>query len=540
METLDAEPRGWDEEPGLLQSAWRYNWIVAVAALLGALLGYGLAARQPVLYQGTSRLLFGSTSATLPGQAGQPSGDPDRYLNNQAQLIRSSEVLERAAERSEVKGVTADSLAAALTVEVQKDADVITISVLDRTPQGAAKLANAVGAAYQDYVAGQPRKAAEELRSLNSRLQDRVREINNALAATPPPSDAAILRLERDAIRKQQQANADQIAAIANAGDGNPVRLQEKSAVPGRPAQPATRRTVAIGVLLGLLGGVALAWTLNTRRMAGASVKWPAPSSALRDRGAGGDLTPELYGATARSVEADTAGHEPAGVPTGNGVKLGGAVALLVRRLVRERSLDLDQVQSSSVPPADEAEAGGEGLIELLTRLEAALADEPLHHYAEFLPQVMAEELTNDAFADLVAILLDNGAGSFEVVGAVGLTAEEQHATVDQGHHLLQQACQDGLIVVQDTRLLGTAAADIPGSQTSEAFILVPLAPGPSCIGVLFVGRRSGNGRRAIAFDEQEMGDLIGYVTDCVPLLNSLLLLRRLQQSLAVLHPSHS
>jgi uncharacterized protein involved in exopolysaccharide biosynthesis len=121
METLDTEPRGWDEGPGLLQSAWRYNWIVAVAALLGALLGYGLAARQPVLYQGTSRLLFGSTSVALPGQVAQPSGDPDRYLNNQAQLIRSSEVLERAAKRSEVEGAAADSLAAQLTVEVQQD-----------------------------------------------------------------------------------------------------------------------------------------------------------------------------------------------------------------------------------------------------------------------------------------------------------------------------------------------------------------------------------------------------------------------------------
>jgi pyruvate/2-oxoglutarate dehydrogenase complex dihydrolipoamide acyltransferase (E2) component len=567
METLDAEPRGWDEGPGLLQAAWRYNWIVAFAALLGGLLGYGWASRQPTLYQGTSRLLFASTGAALPGQAAQPSGDPERYLKNQAQLIGSTEVLERAVRRSGVNGASAADLSGQMTVEVEQDADVITISVLDSSPQGAARLANAVGAAYQAYVADRPRTAAEEIRSLNKRLQDRLSELDAALAAKPPPSDAATLQLERDAIRKRQEVNADQLAQVfTDAGGANPVQLQEESAVPEQPAQPATRRMVAVGALFGLVAGVALAWLLSTRRTVRASARSPTPGSAFQAPGSGGDLKPGADGATVWPAEAAAAGQELAAVPAGNGARFGGAVAPLVRRLARKHDVDIDEVegtgrggrvrpgdvevfvqqrQPTSPAAVDEAaagqppEAGGEGLIELLTRLEAALADEPLHYYAEFLPQVMAEELTANAFADVVAVLLDNGAGSFEVVGAVGLADEEQHAAVDRRHDLLRQARQDGVSVFQDSSQLG-AATGIPGSQAAEALTLVPLAQGPSWIGMLLVGRRSGNGRHATAFDDQEIEDLVRYAADCVPLLNSLLLLRRLQQSLAVLDPSHA
>jgi capsular polysaccharide biosynthesis protein len=565
METVDAQPRGWDEGPGLLQSAWRYNWIVAVAALIGAVLGYGWASRQPILYQASSRLLFGPTSATLSGQAEQPSSDPERYLNNQVQLITSSEVLERAAKRSGVAGASADGLAAQMTVVPAQNTDVITISVLDSTPKGAADLANAVGAAYQAYVADQPRKVAEGIKSVNNRLQDQLNEINGSLAATPPPADADTLRLLRDAIRNQQEDNAKRFAAITAAGSSNPVQLQEEAAVPGQPAQPATRRTAAIGLLFGLVGGVALAWLLSTRRMAGASMEWPVLGSARRRRRAGGDLMAAADGATARPVEARTDDRRFAAEPSGNGVKIDSAVAPLARRLTQEHDAGLDQVQGSgsggrvraedgevfvqqrqrSSPAAVDEAAGGkppeaseEGLIDTLARLEAALADEPLRFYAEFLPQVMADELTKDAFADLVAVLLDDGAGAFEVVGAVGLAADEQHAAVDQRHDVLRQAHQDGVSVFEDASRLGAAAAGIPGSRTADAFMLVPLVQGPSWIGVLLVGRRSDNGRRATPFDDQEIEALVQYATDCMPVLYSLLLFRRLQQSLAVLDPS--
>src|SRR4029453_1993159 len=98
METYDGQARGWDEGPDLLQSAWRYKWLIAVAALLGLLLGYGWAARPPTPFPAASQvLLTGTPSISLSGDAPpQPSGDPDRFLRNQATLIGTTPVLELA------------------------------------------------------------------------------------------------------------------------------------------------------------------------------------------------------------------------------------------------------------------------------------------------------------------------------------------------------------------------------------------------------------------------------------------------------------
>jgi hypothetical protein len=54
----------------LLGSSWRYKPLIAVAALLGALLGYGWAARQPTLYEAASQvLLTGTPSISLSDDA---------------------------------------------------------------------------------------------------------------------------------------------------------------------------------------------------------------------------------------------------------------------------------------------------------------------------------------------------------------------------------------------------------------------------------------------------------------------------------------
>ena len=55
METKDGEARGWEEGPDLLQSVWRYKWLIAAGALLGVLLSYGWAARQPTLHAAASQ-----------------------------------------------------------------------------------------------------------------------------------------------------------------------------------------------------------------------------------------------------------------------------------------------------------------------------------------------------------------------------------------------------------------------------------------------------------------------------------------------------
>lgn len=154
MSTVHSQPPSGSAVGRLLQSAWRYKWLIATAVLLGALLGYGWAARQPALYEGVTRvfLVAGSRSPSLAGEAPQLPGDPAQYLRHQAQLMSSRVVLERAVKLSGSR-ISPETLGQRLEVDAAQDADVITIRVLDSTATGAAQLANAVAAAYEDVLA---------------------------------------------------------------------------------------------------------------------------------------------------------------------------------------------------------------------------------------------------------------------------------------------------------------------------------------------------------------------------------------------------
>jgi uncharacterized protein involved in exopolysaccharide biosynthesis len=86
MSTFHRQPSDGDAVAGLLQSAWRYKALIAAAVLLGALLGYGWAARQPTLYEGTSWVFIAN---------GCPTDVLCRPLRDHAQLMRSPAVLQR-------------------------------------------------------------------------------------------------------------------------------------------------------------------------------------------------------------------------------------------------------------------------------------------------------------------------------------------------------------------------------------------------------------------------------------------------------------
>src|SRR5215213_8599231 len=140
----------------LLQSAWRYKALIAAAVLVGALLGYGWAARQPTLYQGVARVLLEVPGSTSPPGDVLPVTpvDPGQYVRQQAQQVRSAPVLERAVKLTGNR-ISAETLRQRLEVEAAQDADVLTIRVVDSTATGAARLADAVATAYDQFLARQ-------------------------------------------------------------------------------------------------------------------------------------------------------------------------------------------------------------------------------------------------------------------------------------------------------------------------------------------------------------------------------------------------
>jgi uncharacterized protein involved in exopolysaccharide biosynthesis len=540
METNDRQARGWEEGPDLLQSAWRYKWLIAAATLLGVLLGYGWAARQPTLYEAASQvLLTGTPSLPLSGDAPpQPIGDPERYLRNQATLIGTTPVLELAAKKSKGEA-TVEDLRAAMVVEPEQDSDLMTISILDEDASRAAVLANAIAEGYESFVEGQPGQLANQLRANRAKLEARLDQVNAELAAAP---NATSLQRRRDALEKKLEQLEDDLVEVEASVGANLVNV-EPAVPPEQPAQPAPRRTMAVGLLVGLLASVALAWWLNARRAAQEirmPLEWSGPRGALP---ASGDLGRERQGRAAPAEPIVLASRRPDSLASENGATGQSAIARLMWRIMRRRKLSepttLDQARASSGAFQGVVSENGEepSLSHLFVHLDRTLAEEPLEHYSEALPQAIAEEIPTDVSADTVIVLLDDGEGSFRVEGSVGLDADEREAVVDQGHEQLRQALWNGVSVLYGADAL-SAAAGIPGSQTQEALLIMPLVQGQTWLGALLIGRRASQRQHATPFSDKEIADALLCSMELAALIQALLLAKRLRDCMGAFEPS--
>ena len=254
---LPRQSRGGDAVGRLLQSAWRYKGLIVAAVLLGALLGYGWAARQPVLYEGVTRIFpTAMGSGSLPGEASLPIGEPAQYVRKQAEFLSSPVVLERAVKLSGSR-ISAETLGQRLEVDVAQDADVLTIRVVDSTATGAARLADAVATAYDGVLVQQFGRAVRQLQNRHSALKARLAEAEAELARSP---NDPRLQAKCKALTDQDREFLRQLRALERT---RPSVVRERAAVPKQPITPGPGRPVAIGMLLGLLASGVLAWWLG-------------------------------------------------------------------------------------------------------------------------------------------------------------------------------------------------------------------------------------------------------------------------------------
>jgi hypothetical protein len=249
MSTIHSQPSSRDVVGRQLRSGGRYKGLIIVAMLVGALLGYGWAARQPTLYEGVSRMALDC-----------PPNAQCAPLRSRAQILRSPAVLERAVKLSGGR-ISAEMMGQRLQVEVAQDADVVTIRVVDSTATGAAQLADSVPLAYDRVVARQQaRMVAEQLRSMEARCELENTLANDVVEPAGRPNDD---RLRNKCDLAQLWEARTRLLLQVDAAEGI---LRERAAVPEQPIQPRPGRmvTMATGMLVGFLTAV-LAWW-HTRR----------------------------------------------------------------------------------------------------------------------------------------------------------------------------------------------------------------------------------------------------------------------------------
>ena len=256
---VDGPSNEWQEGPGLVASVWRYRWLVAVAVLVGGLAAYVWSPRQPVRCEGDVHVYL---------DTGSDNPDPGRLVHSQAEFLTSPAVLDRATALTGHR-LTSKELRDRLTVEPATNSDLITIRVLEATPQEAAKLAGTVVRAYREVLSEQTSShAKQEVSGLEYRQEQLGEEIRSSASSFASKPGDPVPQANLQAKQGELDGLADQIeAANRTARSGRSLETkQERAAVPDEPAQHKPLRTAAIGALLAFFTAAGLAWWLSGRR----------------------------------------------------------------------------------------------------------------------------------------------------------------------------------------------------------------------------------------------------------------------------------
>jgi Mrp family chromosome partitioning ATPase/uncharacterized protein involved in exopolysaccharide biosynthesis len=138
-------------EPTVLGALWRYRRIAALIVLGTLLVGLIYARNQSSDYEAVATLVVEDPRASSVFET-EGLARPERYVNNQASILASEIVAERAAEIARGEGVelTPGEISRSLTINVFEESDEIGVAVVGPDEETAVVAANAVALAYEE------------------------------------------------------------------------------------------------------------------------------------------------------------------------------------------------------------------------------------------------------------------------------------------------------------------------------------------------------------------------------------------------------
>lgn len=249
---------------------------VVLCALVGALPGLLTISRSVDTFEATALV-----SIATPAN-GVAAAQPDRFIQSQISLIGSSQNLSAAAKELG-KGFNARNVGADLTIEQEPETDIVRITAKSGIPKNASAIANAVAESYLK-TANARLENTPEIARLNARLVELTalrtstsnaisdamepyiaRSANNPGGGIIPdrtqivPEQVSILEETNAEISRVSGALADLQNAAATADTNT---LVERAVTPNAPSAGIGRLLVVAGVIIGGLGGVAVALVL--------------------------------------------------------------------------------------------------------------------------------------------------------------------------------------------------------------------------------------------------------------------------------------
>jgi capsular exopolysaccharide synthesis family protein len=222
----------------------RRRWIVAVCLIALPIAAYLYSHHQTKQYTASASLLFRDPGfdQKLLGSTLFPEGnDPARTAATNQKLVSLGVVALNTA-RKLGGGLRQADVQGAIDVSEEGNSDLVSVSATSDRPALAASLANTFTQQYIEF-----RRNADR-----SKILDAQKQVEQRLAQMTPAEQASTQGQE---LKK----NAEQLAVMASLQTGN-AELVQPAERPTSPSSPKTKRNVILGILLGGILGIGLAF----------------------------------------------------------------------------------------------------------------------------------------------------------------------------------------------------------------------------------------------------------------------------------------
>jgi len=241
------------------------KWVIIQAVVIVTLVAVVASLLQPKQYEGKVDILVSEndTGASILGTTiSEFSSQPDRAMATQVQLMQERPLLENTIRALDL-GVAPDELAKRVTIAGVGTTNVVSITVTDSNAQRAARIANTLASEYVTWSRNYKR---ESIQAAVTEVQDRLTEAQNQIIELGKKIKSSGKSDDLSAELQIATGNYTTLAAkledlkvneqLEN-GSGSVV---SKAAVSSIPVSPSPKRNGALGLAVGLVFGLGMAF----------------------------------------------------------------------------------------------------------------------------------------------------------------------------------------------------------------------------------------------------------------------------------------
>jgi hypothetical protein len=241
----------------LVGALTRRRTLILIPAVVGLLLaGVALHFFGTGGYRATASLLLDPTAITAPDQT-PFAGDPERYVDGQLRLLKSSELASRAAEK--LSGHSPDDILKAVELEHVTGSDVVDVSAVAATAPDARDMANALTAAY---VEGRRAETAGTVATELANTRDQLARVRDALKDLPQVGADT----EQSALLTQyEELTARELTLTSPGVTRDETTVLDAATLPGKRQSFPVGQGLLGGLILGGLLGLAVAALVESR-----------------------------------------------------------------------------------------------------------------------------------------------------------------------------------------------------------------------------------------------------------------------------------